>query len=55
VVCSIQAWDEDSPPKDRTKIYKDQNESGHFAVAIGDDEDNIIFPDPSVDSLSYSK
>lgn len=40
VICSIQAY---CPPKDYAK-----NDSGHFVVAIGYDDDNFYFMDPSI-------
>jgi uncharacterized protein len=48
VICSIQAYDEDHPAGERPKIYKDKDENGHYVVAIGYDEQNIFFMDPSL-------
>jgi predicted double-glycine peptidase len=48
VICSIQAYDEDDPPEQRPGIYKDKNENGHYVVAIGYDQKNYYFMDPSL-------
>ena len=49
VICSIQAYDgEKHTAAERRKLYKDENENGHYVVAIGYDEKNIYFMDPSL-------
>jgi predicted double-glycine peptidase len=50
VICSIQAYDDEKEhsPAERMKIYETQNENGHYVVAIGYDEQNIYFMDPSL-------
>jgi predicted double-glycine peptidase len=47
VICSIQAYAEKAPAEKRTKIYK-KDDNGHYLVAIGYDDDNIYFMDPSL-------
>ena len=44
VICSIQAYADDP------KVYDDpnNNESGHYVVAVGYDEDHVFFMDPSI-------
>ncbi|MFL5330295.1 MAG: C39 family peptidase [Gemmataceae bacterium] len=46
VICSIQAYDEDSPKSQLPTIYANQNRNGHFVVAIGFDAANYYFMDP---------
>lgn len=41
VICAIQAWEEDD------KDYSD-NDSGHYVIAIGYDDNHILFQDPSI-------
>jgi predicted double-glycine peptidase len=48
VICSIQAYDEDTPAAQRAAVYKEKNDNGHFVVAIGCDEQNFYFMDPSL-------
>lgn len=40
VICDIQAWG--------TQAEYDNNESGHYVVAVGYDDDNFYFEDPSL-------
>ncbi len=47
VICSIQAYDSDHP-KQVPQIYYDKNVNGHFVVAIGYDDKNYYFMDPSL-------
>ena len=46
VIVSMQAYEADA--KKIPQIYYDQNVNGHFVVAIGFDDDNLYFMDPSV-------
>src|SRR5262249_37502561 len=48
VICSIQGYDPVQTGAKREKIYREENENGHFVVAIGYDDDNIFFMDPSL-------
>lgn len=45
VICAIQAWEYD--PDDEGEEYED-NDAGHYVVAIGYDDHNIFFQDPSI-------
>lgn len=49
VICAIQAWNWDPDTEDYTMDldYTNDWESGHWAIAIGYDDDNIFFMDPS--------
>jgi predicted double-glycine peptidase len=47
VICSIQAYAENTPAEKRAEIYK-MDDNGHYLVAIGYDADNIYFMDPSL-------
>ena len=47
VICSIQAYAENTPAEKRAEIYK-KDDNGHYLVAIGYDADNIYFMDPSL-------
>jgi predicted double-glycine peptidase len=47
-ICLIQAWADAKPGKENEKIdYTDVWKDGHYVVAIGFDQDNIYFMDPS--------
>lgn len=46
VIVSMQAYEDD--PKKVPQIYYDANVNGHFVVAIGFDDDNLYFMDPSL-------
>lgn len=46
VICAIQAWGS-------MEDYSEEQEDGHYVIAIGYDTDNIIFMDPST-SGSYT-
>jgi predicted double-glycine peptidase len=46
VIVSIQAYEEDGTKI--PKVYYRENENGHFVVAIGFDDDNFYFMDPSL-------
>ncbi len=41
VICAMQAWEGEEPD------YSD-NDSGHYVVAIGYDDNYILFQDPSI-------
>ncbi len=41
VICLLQAW------KDKPRSYADDWDDGHYVVAVGYDEKNIFFMDPS--------
>lgn len=45
VIVAIQAWNEATPP---LSYYYDSYGDGHYVVAIGYNEDNVIFDDPSL-------
>ncbi len=45
VICAIQAWG--SP------YYYGRRQSGHYVVAIGFDENNIYFMDPSIENRGF--
>jgi predicted double-glycine peptidase len=47
VVCAIQAYAENTPARQRADVYK-REDNGHYLVAIGYDDDNIYFMDPSL-------
>lgn len=50
VICAIQAWSSDiteTGDYDLNAPYKDAWEDGHYAIAIGYNEENIFFMDPS--------
>ena len=46
VICSIQAYE--TEPKKIPDVYYDENVNGHYVVAIGFDEQNYYFMDPSL-------
>jgi predicted double-glycine peptidase len=48
VICSIQAYDDKDQGAARAKIYRERDDFGHYVVAIGYDEHNIYFMDPSL-------
>lgn len=43
VIMAIQAWPSKKAPKD----WEDNNDEGHYVIAIGYDDDQIIFEDPA--------
>jgi len=47
VICSIQAYAEKVPADKRAEVYK-KDDNGHYLVAIGYDDNNIYFMDPSL-------
>jgi predicted double-glycine peptidase len=47
VVCAIQAYAENTPARQRADVYH-RDDNGHYLVAIGYDDDNIYFMDPSL-------
>jgi predicted double-glycine peptidase len=47
VVCAIQAYAENTPARQRADVYQ-KDDNGHYLVAIGYDDDNIYFMDPSL-------
>ena len=47
VLCSIQAYAENIPAEKRAEVYK-KDDNGHYLVAIGYDDDNVYFMDPSL-------
>jgi len=47
VICSIQAYAENVPFNKRAEIYK-KADNGHYLVAIGYDDENVYFMDPSL-------
>jgi predicted double-glycine peptidase len=47
VICSIQAYAEKVPEEKRAEVYK-KDDNGHYLVAIGYDEQNVYFMDPSL-------
>jgi predicted double-glycine peptidase len=46
VICSIQAYE--PKPEKTPEVYYDENKNGHYVVAIGLDEQNYYFMDPSL-------
>jgi predicted double-glycine peptidase len=47
VICAIQAWSNEADPQKALKGYKNLRD-GHYVVAIGFDDKNIYFEDPSI-------
>lgn len=48
VICAIQAWDWDENGEYSMDLdYSDEDECGHWAVAIGYNKDNVFFMDPA--------
>lgn len=47
VICSIQAYADSTPAMQRAEVYK-KDDNGHYLVAIGYDDGNIYFMDPSL-------
>ncbi len=48
VICLIQAWEYDHEDEEYGEEDYDNNDSGHYVVAIGYDHANILFQDPSI-------
>ncbi len=48
VICLLQAWRDGEPKLKRGHDYTNDWEHGHFAVAVGYDEQNVYFMDPAV-------
>jgi len=50
VICSIQAYDDNRnhSPERKSEIYEHENVNGHYVVAMGQDEGNLFFMDPSL-------
>jgi predicted double-glycine peptidase len=47
VICAIQAYAENIPSIQRAEVYR-KNDNGHYLVAVGFDDNNIYFMDPSL-------
>jgi predicted double-glycine peptidase len=47
VICAIQAYAENIPAGQRDEVYR-KNDNGHYLVAVGFDDNNVYFMDPSL-------